>query len=53
MRAQRPNARLAMLSTANTLSDPFWQVWSTEDAEWIRIKATAEQETYAPGGCRL
>lgn len=49
MRAQRPHARLAMLSTANTLSDPFWQVWSAEDYDWTRIKATAEVESYAPG----
>jgi hypothetical protein len=49
MRAQRPEARLAMLSTANTLSDPFWQIWSAEDDDWQRIKATADVEVYAEG----
>jgi len=49
MRAQRPNARLAMVSTANTLSDPFWQAWSADANEWLKLKATAEVETYAPG----
>jgi len=49
MRAQRPNARLAMISTANTLSDPFWPIWSAENDDWVKIQATAEKETYAPG----
>src|SRR5579872_6264950 len=37
MRAQRPNARLAMISTANTLSDPFWPIWSAENDDWVKI----------------
>ena len=27
MRAQRPEARIVMLSTANTRTDPFWSAW--------------------------
>ena len=29
MRAQRPEARFVMLSTANTRTDPFWSAWET------------------------
>jgi hypothetical protein len=42
MRARRPQARLAMLSTAWSRTDPFWTVWSSEDPAWIRLKATAD-----------
>ena len=42
MRARRPQARLAMLSTAWSRTDPFWTVWSNEDPSWIRLKATAD-----------
>ena len=31
MRAQRPEARIVMLSTANTRTDPFWSAWETGD----------------------
>jgi len=31
MRARRPQARLAMLSTAWNRTDPFWTAWTTED----------------------
>jgi hypothetical protein len=48
MRARRPEARFAMLSTAWTRSDPFWQVWSREDDSWLRLKATADTEYYDP-----
>ena len=48
MRAQKPDARLAMLSTAWTRSDPFWKVWDSGDAHWIRIRATADTGIYDP-----
>jgi hypothetical protein len=44
MRARCPQARLAMLSTAWTRTDPFWTAWSSEDNSWIRIKATPETD---------
>jgi Terminase large subunit, T4likevirus-type, N-terminal len=43
MRARRPEARFAMLSTAWSRTDPFWQVWSGDDPSWIRLQATADQ----------
>jgi hypothetical protein len=42
MRARRPQARFAMLSTAWSRTDPFWTVWADEDPSWIRLKATAD-----------
>ena len=42
MRTQRPNARFAMLSTAWSRTDPFWQVWASDDPSWIRINATID-----------
>jgi Terminase large subunit, T4likevirus-type, N-terminal len=42
MRARQPKARLAMLSTAWSRTDPFWMAWDSDDASWIRIKATAD-----------
>jgi hypothetical protein len=42
MRARRPEARFAMLSTAWSRTDPFWTAWSDGDPDWIRIQATAE-----------
>jgi hypothetical protein len=42
MRARRPLARFAMLSTAWSRTDPFWMVWSNDDPSWIRLKATAD-----------
>src|SRR5271170_5194131 len=42
MRARRPEARLAMLSTAWSRTDPFWTAWESEDASVIRLRATAE-----------
>jgi hypothetical protein len=44
MRAQKPDARFAMLSTAWSRSDPFWQAWDGEDASYLRLKATAGME---------
>ena len=46
MRARRPQARLAMLSTAWSRTDPFWTAWSDDDdpndPSWLRLRATAE-----------
>jgi hypothetical protein len=42
MRARRPHARLAMLSTAWSIADPFWTAWSSNDPTWIRLRATAD-----------
>jgi hypothetical protein len=36
MRA-RTRARLVMLSTAWSRTDPFWNVWSNGDPSWIRL----------------
>ena len=46
MRARRPQARFAMLSTAWSRTDPFWTAWSDDDPSWLRLKATA---TRSPG----
>ena len=35
-------ARLMMLSTAWSRSDPFWTVWESDDPSWIRIKSLAD-----------
>jgi hypothetical protein len=43
MRARRPQARLAMLSTAWSRTDQFWKVWDSDDPSWIRLKATADE----------
>lgn len=42
MRARRPEARFAMLSTAWSRTDPFWTAWADEDPTWLRLKATAD-----------
>jgi hypothetical protein len=42
MRARRPEARFAMLSTAWSRTDPFWAVWAGDDPTWIRLRATAD-----------
>jgi hypothetical protein len=42
MRARRPQARFAMLSTAWSRTDPFWTAWSDDDSSWLRLKATAD-----------
>ena len=42
MRARRPQARFAMLSTAWSRTDPFWTAWASDDPSWIRLKATAD-----------
>jgi terminase large subunit-like protein len=42
MRARRPQARFAMLSTAWSRTDPFWTAWIDDDPSWLRLKATAD-----------
>jgi hypothetical protein len=42
MRARRPQARFAMLSTAWSRTDPFWTAWASDDSSWLRLKATAD-----------
>lgn len=42
MRARKPDARFALLSTAWSRTDPFWTIWSNEDPSWLRIMATAD-----------
>ena len=44
MRARRPQARFAMLSTAWSRTDPFWTAWASDDPTWIRLKATADTD---------
>ena len=44
MRARRPQARLAMLSTAWSRTDPFWTAWASDDPTWIHLKATVDQD---------
>ena len=46
MRARRPQARFAMLSTAWSRTDPFWTVWANDDSSWMRLKATADTVTF-------
>jgi hypothetical protein len=46
MRARRPHARFAMLSTAWGRTDPFWTVWAAEDPSWLRLRATAETVSF-------
>jgi terminase large subunit-like protein len=48
MRARRPHARFAMLSTAWSRTDPFWTAWVDEDPSWIRLKATADVVEFPP-----
>jgi hypothetical protein len=48
MRARRPQARFAMLSTAWSRADPFWTAWADDDPTWIRLKATADAVTIFP-----
>jgi hypothetical protein len=48
MRARRPQARFAMLSTAWSRTDPFWRAWESDDSSWIRLKATADTVHYDP-----
>ena len=51
MRARRPQARFAMLSTAWSRTDLFWTAWASDDPTWMRLKATADTDAslFAPG----
>ena len=42
MRARCPQARLAMLSTASSRTDPFWTAWTNDNSSWMRLQATAD-----------
>lgn len=42
MRARRPQARFAMLSTAWSRTDPFWREWSSDNSMWLRLQALAD-----------
>ena len=44
MRARRPQARFAMLSTAWSRTDPFWTAWAGDEQSWIRLKATPDED---------
>jgi Terminase large subunit, T4likevirus-type, N-terminal len=43
MRARRPDARFALLSTAWSRTDPFWTAWTNDDQDMIRIKVTVDE----------
>ena len=49
MRARRPEARFAMLSTAWSRTDPFWTAWESDDPSLIRLKATADTDRLRSG----
>ncbi|WP_426442466.1 terminase large subunit domain-containing protein [Bradyrhizobium genosp. P] len=42
MRARFAHSRFAMLSTAWSRTDPFWQAWESDGDSWIRLQATAD-----------
>jgi len=44
MRAQKPEARFVMLSTANSRTDPFWSAWESGGETWKRIQVTVDQD---------
>ena len=48
MRARRPEARFAMLSTAWSRTDPFRTAWDSDDPSLIRLKATADIVPFDP-----
>jgi len=49
MRARRPQARFAMLSTAWSRTDPFWTAWAGDEQSFIRLNATADEiDTFSP-----
>ena len=48
MRARRPQARFAMLSTAWSRTDPFWTAWESGDQSCIRLQATADMPDAFP-----
>lgn len=44
MKAQRPDARFVMLSTANSRTDPFWSAWESGGQSWTRIQVTVDKD---------
>jgi hypothetical protein len=42
MRARQMQARLAMLSTAWSRTDPFWTAWENQELDYTRLKVTAD-----------
>ena len=44
MRARCPEARMAMLSTAWSRTDPFWSAWESGSDKWIRLNATVDAD---------
>jgi hypothetical protein len=44
MRARRPQARFAMLSTAWTRTDSFWTAWVSDNPKILRLQATANSQ---------
>jgi Terminase large subunit, T4likevirus-type, N-terminal len=42
MRARHPQTRLAMLSTAWSRTDPFWQAWDSANDDWMRLQVTVD-----------
>ena len=51
MRARRPQARLAMLSTAWSRTDPFWTAWASDDptSSGSKRQPIATSALFAPG----
>jgi Terminase large subunit, T4likevirus-type, N-terminal len=47
MRARRPQAPFAMLSTAWSRTDPFWTAWASDEQSWIRLNATADTTLFS------
>ena len=47
MRARRPEARFAMLSTAWSRTDPFWTAWAGDEQSWIRLNAIADTTLFS------
>ena len=47
MRARQPKARLAMLSTAWSRTDPFWTAWASDDPSWIRLQGDRRYRCHA------
>jgi hypothetical protein len=43
MRAHQQGARLAMLSTAWSRTDPFWSAWEN-GGDWMKLKATVDED---------
>jgi hypothetical protein len=48
MRARRPEARFAMLSTAWSRADPFWMAWDNDDPSWMRLEGDGGHRSLRP-----